>query len=66
MVAGGLQNREDVQFLREEGALKTGVCHLEAWLYEASAEPGKVLREREKEAFLNGSALAHPLCTVPV
>lgn len=43
----GVQNREDVEFLRAEGGLKMGVCHLEVWLYDASAEPGKALKERE-------------------
>lgn len=41
----GAQNREDVEFLKEGGGLKTGDSHLEVWLYEASADPGKVLRE---------------------
>lgn len=35
-----------MQFLKEEGGLKMGDCHLEVWLYESSTGPGKVLRER--------------------
>lgn len=34
-----------MEFLKEGGALKTGDSHLEVWLYEACADPGKVLRE---------------------
>lgn len=40
-----------MQFLKEEGGLKMGDCHLEEWLYESSAGPGKVLREREGAAL---------------
>lgn len=34
-----------------------GFCHLEVWLYDASAEPGKVLRE--KALLLNLSMLTY-------
>lgn len=48
------QNREDVEFLKEGGGLKTGASHLEVWPCEASADPGKVLREGAVIDLLSG------------